>query len=568
MASPDGTGYLIPENPTPNELNCLLVFYPDDPMYLQALLGSLTYLGTWTAWERDAAKRGRLAAAAWKDANDCTFDAMGCLTELVSALTGINQTLAAIQAAIENQELAVDTGDLVLAVNGVQAAIESQQISLDAGDLLPALTGIQTAIENQELMCNCGAGGEGDDMGTVNVYCGCCGSGGTGTGTADQTIPDNELPDVPIPINDENPPVNPDPSTKCGMANYLAYTLRLTLLRSIEHTGDINSFRDAFKILWDGVTGVTTDWIAQFIKPFSIGVYTWLMQRLNGKTSMVLEVSSAFDAVYNMMVCGMFTAEDEVGAWSAVVDALQSSSLPPTAREAGELIASYLPYKLLFTEAGEITPPPGFTNRSCCGSVQDGVEPLPEMPDSSYVILPALLDAEAVSPDDIYNNILSEGPFGQGYKYSATIRRSGGFANGASSIVGTLKTRTQLDAMFGAGNWEYIGVMLSYGNYTGSPIDPKRQQTVPDNFINPKPTQWAPGTRMAYLVPGTAGDDLAELTEYTVSRTATTDRFTNAGNTPIMKVNLVTQDSGDYVLYTVSQELRGFWEIYRIINAP
>jgi hypothetical protein len=47
---------------------------------MAALLGSITYLGTWTAWERDVDKRGRYAALAWKDANERTINELstGC----------------------------------------------------------------------------------------------------------------------------------------------------------------------------------------------------------------------------------------------------------------------------------------------------------------------------------------------------------------------------------------------------------------------------------------------------------------------------------------------------------
>lgn len=71
------SGYLIPDNPTPENLGCMLVFYPDDPLYSAALLGSLTFLGTWVAWEKDGTTRAKLAAEAWKEANEETMATCG-----------------------------------------------------------------------------------------------------------------------------------------------------------------------------------------------------------------------------------------------------------------------------------------------------------------------------------------------------------------------------------------------------------------------------------------------------------------------------------------------------------
>lgn len=67
-------GYLIPTNAQPTEYRCLRVFVPDDDLYQRALLGSILFLGSWSAWERDTGKRGRLAADAWKSANDMTME--------------------------------------------------------------------------------------------------------------------------------------------------------------------------------------------------------------------------------------------------------------------------------------------------------------------------------------------------------------------------------------------------------------------------------------------------------------------------------------------------------------
>lgn len=75
-------------------LECCIIYYPDNPAYRQALMGSLDYLATWLAWEKEPDHRAILAAAAWKAANELTqecFD-MGCLSDLVTAINKINLT--------------------------------------------------------------------------------------------------------------------------------------------------------------------------------------------------------------------------------------------------------------------------------------------------------------------------------------------------------------------------------------------------------------------------------------------------------------------------------------------
>ncbi len=94
-----GKGYLLPSgDATENELECCLVFYPKRDEYRRALMGSLDYLATWIAWERDTAKRGKDAAASWKLANIQTWECcnMGfcdnlqtTLDALLAATTGL-----------------------------------------------------------------------------------------------------------------------------------------------------------------------------------------------------------------------------------------------------------------------------------------------------------------------------------------------------------------------------------------------------------------------------------------------------------------------------------------------
>lgn len=104
---PVNNGYLIPDDPSPSNNRCVRVYVPNDPLYMAALLGALTYLGQWTAWERDALHRGVLAADSWKDANDLTLDGLSfpCsdnpitddeMSEILEQLAEIRSQLAEI----------------------------------------------------------------------------------------------------------------------------------------------------------------------------------------------------------------------------------------------------------------------------------------------------------------------------------------------------------------------------------------------------------------------------------------------------------------------------------------
>jgi len=100
-------GYLIPENAQPADTRCLRVFVPDDPLYIAAFLGALTYFGQWTAWERDEQKRGQFAAHAWREANELTLDGLSLpcgdypitdeeMSEILEQLADIRSQLAEI----------------------------------------------------------------------------------------------------------------------------------------------------------------------------------------------------------------------------------------------------------------------------------------------------------------------------------------------------------------------------------------------------------------------------------------------------------------------------------------
>ena len=99
-----GKGYLLPDGgASENELACCLVFYPARDEYRRALMGSLDYLATWIAWERDSEKRGQDAAASWKLANIQTWEccSMGFCDDLTTSLADILAAITALECCGE-----------------------------------------------------------------------------------------------------------------------------------------------------------------------------------------------------------------------------------------------------------------------------------------------------------------------------------------------------------------------------------------------------------------------------------------------------------------------------------
>lgn len=87
MANSPRGSYLLPENPNPEEDGCLLVFYPDDPAFRRALIGSLMHLEKWVAYERDEAHTALIAANRFKQSNQRTLATLEILDcELLSEL--------------------------------------------------------------------------------------------------------------------------------------------------------------------------------------------------------------------------------------------------------------------------------------------------------------------------------------------------------------------------------------------------------------------------------------------------------------------------------------------------
>lgn len=79
--------YLLPANANPEADRCVIVFIPDEPEYLRAFMGSLGFLATWVAWEKDPEHRAMIASQRWKQANLRTLETLDFLDcELIEEL--------------------------------------------------------------------------------------------------------------------------------------------------------------------------------------------------------------------------------------------------------------------------------------------------------------------------------------------------------------------------------------------------------------------------------------------------------------------------------------------------
>jgi len=328
--SSDGVGYLLPDNPEPDRLDCIRVYYPSDAMYLRALVGSLSYLGTWLAWERDEEKRGRLAAIAWKDANDRTFDEMplGCGEDCPDC------------------ELCDMTKEELAEI--IKQELENMTINI-----------------------------------TNTVGCGCGCEGTTVNNTADMTPPDL----VPVDPGDYvpgdyEPGIVQSDAQKCNMANYLVYAIRLSLMRAIEHDSDLDGFNGFISDLWGGMV----DWVEGKLGAITYGSFVWIMRSINGNQTAAGRVADAFDEHFDYYVCQLFQATDPTNAYQRIFVALRDTIQDDDIRSSAQDIAQVMPYQVLFASVGAIEIPAGFEGRECCGSTPVPEEPGVSVPDTGNYI--------------------------------------------------------------------------------------------------------------------------------------------------------------------------------------
>lgn len=182
-------GYLIPANVQPEGFYCLRVYIPRDVAYLYAFSGAFQFFGKWPAWERDASHRATLAASAWRDAIQYTFDNgwLNCGEENVC----------------------------------------------EHCDLIPIILEKLTELENMNISVNCGGG----------CGCGCQQVQDPNEGVTDEDLC---LPDDPSDL----PPPSLNLAQKCNQANYMIVQLRTSLLNIIGANQNYPTFNGWWLVLW------------------------------------------------------------------------------------------------------------------------------------------------------------------------------------------------------------------------------------------------------------------------------------------------------------------------------
>lgn len=79
MTKANKPGYQLPEIIVPEENICVCVPLPKDWGHIRAFLGQIVELGYWYNWERDDDKRGREAAAVWREIFECINEEVNCI---------------------------------------------------------------------------------------------------------------------------------------------------------------------------------------------------------------------------------------------------------------------------------------------------------------------------------------------------------------------------------------------------------------------------------------------------------------------------------------------------------
>lgn len=297
-ALPDGDAYT-------EEVACIKVYVPDRPEYRRALLGSITYLGTWIAWERDEQKRGRDASRAWRRANDRTLNewAEGCDCEeceyCFASIDEIEEWIA-----------------------------ESDEMTINVV---------------QNCCCGCGCGRQCD-------------------GHQPPDPPDDYVPPWDDPEGDAPPIPGQDYlQAKCNAIAYLLYAYRLAVLQWI----DALETYEGFLQWWGGLFGslVTGD-----LPDLAYGTYLQLLAMAQGYSSPVGLITTMYDEHYNEMRCHLYSGRDAsttFDTWMTYLSATVWAPMPTAVRVALLQIASLMPIETIFDDPESLDLPAGFSNRDC-----------------------------------------------------------------------------------------------------------------------------------------------------------------------------------------------------------
>lgn len=92
-----GKYHLPPGETLVEELQCLVVYCPDEPVYRQALWGAISQLTKFWIWEPDGAGGEHDAADSWDLAYEATLESFGMLDELLQAVDEVEPLLRALQ---------------------------------------------------------------------------------------------------------------------------------------------------------------------------------------------------------------------------------------------------------------------------------------------------------------------------------------------------------------------------------------------------------------------------------------------------------------------------------------
>lgn len=312
---PTGKAYPLPEDPQTEDLCCTLVFYPDKPEYRQALWGSLGYLATWLAWERDDEKSGKIAARLWAEANECTYSMANCLDSLAAILASIDANLAAIAAN-------VGTG------------------SVNLDPVISGLSGIETAITNLSFDSIIPE----DEMSITINNCCCCNGGSTTTTPLPEDFPPDYNPPTPMP-NPEEPIPDLDYMTtdKCAYAHYLFVKWRNVILDAANGSITLGNIIEKFQQTFSD-TPAPINWnIAQWAD-----VVVYLGVYLAGLIGYASQAASEIDSKAEAIKCAILAETSPDTKRSQVGTIIDVMGLPLVVRAYAKAVFNLLPLDMLY----------------------------------------------------------------------------------------------------------------------------------------------------------------------------------------------------------------------------
>lgn len=124
---PSKRGFLLPQTINPDDDTCLIVHIPRGEEYRAAFFGQMEKLGYWWSWERDSEKRGKDAAARFRESIARTWDTwqeLGDICEMDITVNVVQQCCENnLPTIILNNNLHIGQGtiDEFLALPGGQA---------------------------------------------------------------------------------------------------------------------------------------------------------------------------------------------------------------------------------------------------------------------------------------------------------------------------------------------------------------------------------------------------------------------------------------------------------------